>query len=77
MASLGLQYSDNFLDRPHVIRYPYLVAIEKSIRPQIKAHPETCDSSLRAQTMRSGMRTSAAPHRNTEVFNAQVIGTWL
>src|SRR4029453_11295744 len=30
-----------------------------------------------AQTMRSGMRTSAAPHRNTELFNAQVIGSWL
>ena len=51
------------------------VAIEKSIQPQIKARPETCDSSLRAQTLRSGMRTSAAPHRNTGVFNAQVIGT--
>ena len=37
------------------------MAIEKLIRPQIKAHPETCDSSLRAQTMRSGMRTSVAP----------------
>ena len=52
------------------------VAIEKSIPPQINAHSEICDSSLRAPAMRSRMRTSAAPHRNAEVVSPPVIGTW-
>ena len=50
------------------------MAIEKSIRIQIKAHPETCDLSLRAQTSDRGRERPLRLHRNTEVLDAQVIG---
>ena len=53
------------------------VAIEKSIRLQIKAHPEPCDSSLRAQTMRSGTRTSAAPPPQHRSVRRTSDWTWL
>ena len=53
------------------------VAIEKSIRIQIKAHPETCDSSLRAQTSVRGTRTSAAPPPQHGSVRRTSDWTWL
>ena len=52
------------------------VAIEKSIRSLIKAYPETNGFPAGRADDSFAERTCAAPHRNAEVLNAQVIGTW-
>jgi hypothetical protein len=47
------------------------VAIEKSIRPQIKAHPETCDSSPRAVDAfgDANRRSTSRQHRSAQRTN--------
>jgi len=52
------------------------VAIEKSIRPQIKAHPEACDSSLRRRCVRKCERPRSRGVRSSVALARNVVGIY-